>query len=134
MTLCGVPVTWSSKLQTEIATSTMHSEYIALSTGMRKLLPVTETFNEICEALKLKRSENAKVVRAYEDNEGTLKLASAPLPKYTLKTEHRIFLLQDVRSFFCTFCTCRYCSITLHTYRIPLVPPSAVVSTVVTSG
>ena len=35
ITLCGDPVTWDSKLQTEIATSTMHSEYMALSTGMR---------------------------------------------------------------------------------------------------
>ena len=88
ITLCGVPVTWSSKLQTEIATSTMHSEYIALSTGMRELLPVTETFNEICDALKIKRSEDSKVVRAYEDNEGALKLASAPLPKYTPQSKH----------------------------------------------
>ena len=88
ITLCSVPVTWSSKLQTEIATSTMHSEYIALSTGMRELLPVTETFNEICEALHIERSENSKVVMAYEDNEGALKLASAPLPKYTPQSKH----------------------------------------------
>ena len=59
----------------------MHAEYIALSTGMRELLPVTETFNEICENLKVQRSYEAKVVRAYEDNEGALRLASAPLPK-----------------------------------------------------
>ena len=34
-TLGGDPVTWSSKLQSEIALSTMEVEYIALSTGMR---------------------------------------------------------------------------------------------------
>ena len=49
---------------------------------------MTETFNEICEALKIKRSENSNVVRAYEDNEGALKLASAPLPKHTPQSKH----------------------------------------------
>ena len=66
----------------------MHAEYIALSTGMRELLPVTETFNEICENLKVQRSDEAKVVRAYEDNKGALRLASAPLPKYTPQSKH----------------------------------------------
>ena len=51
ITLSGLPVSWSSKLQTEIATSTMMAEYIALSTGMRELLPTINVFNEICDAL-----------------------------------------------------------------------------------
>ena len=34
VTLSGLPVSWSSKLQTEIATSTMMAEYVALSRGM----------------------------------------------------------------------------------------------------
>ena len=38
ITFCGCPVTWSSKLQTEIALSTTESEYIALSTVTRELL------------------------------------------------------------------------------------------------
>ena len=36
ITLGGTPGTWSSKLQTKIATSTMHAEHIALSTGMHE--------------------------------------------------------------------------------------------------
>ncbi len=39
ITFCGCPVTWSSKLQTEIALSTTESEYIALSTATRDILP-----------------------------------------------------------------------------------------------
>ena len=35
----GCPITWSSKLQTEIALSTTESEYIALSTAMREVIP-----------------------------------------------------------------------------------------------
>lgn len=34
ITLSELPVSWSSRLQTEIAISTMMSEYIALSTGI----------------------------------------------------------------------------------------------------
>ena len=39
-TIAGCPVTWASKLQTEIALSTLEAEYIALSTAMRELLPM----------------------------------------------------------------------------------------------
>ena len=88
ITLSGVPVSWSSKLQTEIATSTMHAEYIALSTGMRELIPTTDIFHELCEALCIERDEDTKIIRAYEDNEGALKLASASLPKCTPQSKH----------------------------------------------
>lgn len=40
ITFCNCPVTWSSKLQTEIVLSTMMSEYIALSTATHELLPL----------------------------------------------------------------------------------------------
>ena len=35
----GCPITWGSKLQTEIALSTTESEYIALSSAMREVIP-----------------------------------------------------------------------------------------------
>lgn len=38
----GCPVTWASKLQAEVALSTMESEYIALSTVTRDLLPLRD--------------------------------------------------------------------------------------------
>ena len=37
--LGGCPVLWKSTMQTEVASSTMQAEYIALSTAMRDLLP-----------------------------------------------------------------------------------------------
>jgi len=40
ISFCGCPVVWASKLQTEIALSTTESEYIALSTATRDLLPL----------------------------------------------------------------------------------------------
>lgn len=88
ITLGGVPVTWASKLQTEIATSTMHSEYIALSSGMRELIPIKNTFEYICNELKIERPPSSKVIRVWEDNEGALKLATSVKEKVTPHTKH----------------------------------------------
>ena len=35
----GCPITWGSKLQTEISLSTTESEYISLSSAMREVIP-----------------------------------------------------------------------------------------------
>ena len=35
----GCPILWASKLQTEVALSTMEAEYIALSQAMHEILP-----------------------------------------------------------------------------------------------
>ena len=47
ITLSDVPVSCTSKLQTEIATSTVHAEYIALSTTMRDLIPIKATLDDL---------------------------------------------------------------------------------------
>ncbi len=88
ITLSGLPVSWSSKLQTEIATSTMMAEYIALSTGMRELLPTINLFGEICDSLGIDRPKESRVVRAFEDNEGALALASKEMPRVTPSSKH----------------------------------------------
>lgn len=38
ITFLGYPLSWSSKLQTQIALSTMEAEYIALSTALREII------------------------------------------------------------------------------------------------
>ena len=43
----GCPLTWVSKLQTQIALSTMEAEYIALSQSMRDLIAIREVIQEI---------------------------------------------------------------------------------------
>lgn len=40
ITFCGCPINWASKLQSKIALTTTESEYIALSTATRELLPL----------------------------------------------------------------------------------------------
>jgi hypothetical protein len=49
VTFCGCPVSWASKLQSEIALSTTESEYIALSSAIRELLPLRRVLNDILQ-------------------------------------------------------------------------------------
>ena len=94
ITYCGCPVTWSSKLQTEIALSTTESEYIALSSMMRTLLPMRSMLKEInkhsLQHLTISQT-TAKMTRirtleVYEDNTGCIVLATTD--KYRPRTKH----------------------------------------------
>lgn len=40
ITLGGAPIVWSSKLQSEIALNACKSEFVALSTAMKALVPL----------------------------------------------------------------------------------------------
>ena len=51
--LGGCPLTFKSKLQTEIVLSTLEAEYIALSQSMRELLPLRNLLQEVGKNLKL---------------------------------------------------------------------------------
>ena len=55
----GCPITWFSRLQTEIALSTTEAEYIALSTAAREVLPLREMVTELKTILDI---PNAKLV------------------------------------------------------------------------
>ena len=97
ITFMGCPLQWKSKLQTQIALSTMESEYIALSLAMRELIAVRATLKEIFTHVfhspdaKLTYSAIAKGFsippsKVYEDNEACLKFAS--MPKMSPRTKH----------------------------------------------
>ena len=88
MTLGNIPVTWASKLQSEIALSTMEAEYIALSTGMRELVGCRKLINEITENCKIERKGSSKISRVWEDNAAALKHALVPMPKLNPRTKH----------------------------------------------
>jgi len=88
ISLGGTPVLWASKLQTEITLSTTESEYVALSTAMRSLLPLRQLVFEVAEALNVKRDEVTKVCRVWEDNRGALTIANAPFNNMTPRTKH----------------------------------------------
>jgi hypothetical protein len=87
ITLGGCPVIWVSKLQTEIALSTLESEYIALSTAMHDLVPMRRLLQEMGKMMHLGFAQPALVHSTiFEDNNGALGLAQAP--KLTPRTKH----------------------------------------------
>jgi len=58
---------------TEIATSTLHDACVALSTGMRDLLPIVNKKSELCEYMNLAKTK-------YQESIGkkALKLVNPP--------------------------------------------------------
>ena len=63
MMYAACPITWCSKLQTEIALSTVEAEYIALSQGFREVIPTMYFLDELKEILDLYISTPAVHVR-----------------------------------------------------------------------
>ena len=102
----GSPLLWVSKLQTQIALSTMEAEYIALSQAMRDLIPIREILKEIMTTVFQRKDTivyttkskafsdvsegttkyNIEQSTVYEDNESCLKFAR--MPKLTPRTKH----------------------------------------------
>ena len=77
ITLGNAPIIWKSQLQTEISLSTLESEYSALSTSMRALLPLLALLKEVIKALLLPYNYRASIrARVFEDNNGALLLAT----------------------------------------------------------
>ena len=65
----GCPITWGSKLQTEIALSTTESEYISLSTAMREVIPFLGLMKETATLFGLLTREPVFRCTVWEDNE-----------------------------------------------------------------
>ena len=87
LTLANCPLVWASKLQSEIALSTLESEYIALSTAIRELIPLRRLLTEVGLALNLPFTKPSIVQSTcFEDNNGALGLANTP--RLTPRTKH----------------------------------------------
>jgi Reverse transcriptase (RNA-dependent DNA polymerase) len=83
----GCPLIWTSKLQTEIALSTTESEYIALSSSLREVIPLMRLINELKEAgFDLPSSTPIVHCKVFEDNTGALAMAQSP--KLRPRTKH----------------------------------------------
>lgn len=88
LTLGHCLVLWGSKLQTEIALRAQESEYIALSTAMRELLPVRELLKEVATSFAIDYDKVSTVSCVWEDNNAALKLANAPFMNMSPRTKH----------------------------------------------
>jgi hypothetical protein len=102
----GAPLLWVSKMQTQIALSTMEAEYIALSQSMRDLISIREVLKEIMSIVfnhtaNIAYHSHSAVFEeishdtvlhtipqstVYKDNEACLTFAR--MPKLTTRTKH----------------------------------------------
>jgi hypothetical protein len=83
----GCPVSWASKLQTDVALSTTEAEYTALSTSLREVIHLMQLVEEAHE-MGWETYSDAPVVhcKVFEDNVGALEMAR--LPKMRPRTKH----------------------------------------------
>jgi len=81
--LGGNVVVWQSKLQTEIALSTMSSEYIAMSTAMRSLIHLRNVHHEVVKELDLPWTKESLISTVFEDNQSCIILATNDPPRHT---------------------------------------------------
>jgi hypothetical protein len=87
LTLANCPLLWASKLQVEVALSTMEAEYVALSQSMRDLIPIRRMVKTVCDVLLGQDKYKARMYsKVFEDNNGALQLARAP--RITPRTKH----------------------------------------------
>jgi hypothetical protein len=59
--IANSPVIWKSKLQTEIALSTMEAEYMALSSSCRNLFPLINITKELSSTFDLQLQVNTNM-------------------------------------------------------------------------
>jgi hypothetical protein len=82
----GCPLTWCSKMQTEIALSTTESEYIALSQALREVIPMIQLLKEINDIFPLHMPQPEVHCKVWEDNNGCIALAQGQ--KFSPRTKH----------------------------------------------
>ena len=83
----GCPITWASKLQTEVALSSTESEFIGLSQALRTTIPLMELIKELKKHGFDTASSVPKVhCQVFEDNSGAIEIAK--VPKMRPRTKH----------------------------------------------
>ena len=80
------PNLWVSKLQMEIALSTVEAECIALSTSLRELIPMISLLLELKEILQIAETQLQTHCTVFEDNIGAEELPRTE--KYRPRTKH----------------------------------------------
>jgi len=87
--LADCPVLWKSKLQTEIALSTMEAEYVALSASCKELFPLIDLTKELTTAIGLDLKATTEMhIKIHEDNVGALTLGKLEPRRMTPRSKH----------------------------------------------
>ena len=87
ITYAGCPLTWASRLQTQIALSSSESEFIGLSDALREAIPIIELLKELTEAgFNIRGTKPSVHCSVFEDNSGAIEIAK--VPKMRPRTKH----------------------------------------------
>ena len=87
VTYNGCPLMWKSQLQTEIALSSTESEYVGISCGLRDVIPIMRTLEEMKSlGFPIGCVDSKLYCRVFEDNSGALEMAK--VHKYRPRTKH----------------------------------------------
>ena len=83
-------VTWASRLQSDIALSTMEAVYNALSMALKELLPLKRLVETVAGAVQLPvQSKTLMRVTVWEDNVGALTLANLEPGRMMPRSKHQ---------------------------------------------
>ena len=93
----GCPITWMSKLQTEITLSTTEDDYISLSQSMREVVPFLNLLKEVSCTLNMNVPVPKLKCCVYEDNNGCITLAN--YVKFSPCTKHIVLKYHHFRNF-----------------------------------
>ncbi len=93
----GCPIVWCSKLQTEIALSTMEAEYIALSQALREVIPLMNLMEELGEVISFYNPTPSICCRIFEDNRSCIVVAESA--RLTPRTKHIAIKYHHFREF-----------------------------------
>ena len=80
------PLTWCSKLQTEIALITTDYEYIALSQAIREVIPFMNLIMKVGDIFPLHNLKPKFHCKVFEDNNSCIKMSE--IPKFTPRTKN----------------------------------------------
>ncbi|KAG7343789.1 reverse transcriptase RNA-dependent DNA polymerase [Nitzschia inconspicua] len=97
--IMGCPIQWLSKLQPNIATSTMEAEYTALSIALRAAIPLIHVIKFVNAAFGI--TQNALVsfkTTVHEDNKGALTLAQLEPGRQTPRSKFYAIKMHWFRS------------------------------------
>ena len=86
----GCPIQWQSKLQSNIATSTMEAEYTALSMALRTAIPLMDVCSFVIKRFPGSGPSSSLLTfrtTVHEDNIGALKLATMEPGRHTPRSK-----------------------------------------------
>ena len=87
ITYANCPVSWSSKLQTQVALSTTEAECIAMSSSLRDAIPIMNFLHELKTRGFINTESKTQLhCKVFEDNSGALEMARNP--KMRPRTKH----------------------------------------------